>query len=444
MTASCSLAQLGRDEAEDADAPRPSPSELAGARRAARRPRARAAGPGRGTAGRRLGDRGRELGAVADARHRPLHDRVARAVRLRQRGALGQRIVVLERLRRRRRSPRRRPARMPADGAEPPREVGRERGVLPERRGPPRLRRPVDVRADGRAPGLAGSRPPASSRSAARSRSRPCAGRAGVGAERAPSSAPRTAVSLPSIAATRGAQLVGQRATRAPAAAGRRARRPPRRRRRRRRPCAARCRRGRRRASAARPSSRWSRTNEPSSPTQPPASWPLAITASAPAASAASASSSRLGHHVGPEPGARGRPDRAPQRVGGERPPSRIASSASWRSSRARPQQLPRRRSGRRSARARARTAAAAGRAPASRSSANSRSNDAERAGAAGGDRHRRVGRAGRGQHDEVEQAAPPIQFVRVRKSSRLQGLWPTAGQVKSARRNVAQRGRSD
>ena len=45
-----------------------------------------------------LGHRGGELGAVADPRHRPLHDRIARAVRLRQRPALGERVLRRERL----------------------------------------------------------------------------------------------------------------------------------------------------------------------------------------------------------------------------------------------------------------------------------------------------------------------------------------------------------
>ena len=86
------LAQLGRHEAEDADAPR-TVAELRGRLRQERVDLVAAhQGQGEEREGAALGDGGGEAGAVADARHRALHERVARAVRGRERRALGQRV----------------------------------------------------------------------------------------------------------------------------------------------------------------------------------------------------------------------------------------------------------------------------------------------------------------------------------------------------------------
>ena len=123
-------ANLGRHEAENADAPRlrrrawpwsPSSSASVSALRSSASARNGSAAAGRD----RLGERGR----VAHARHRPLQDRVARAVRLRERRAFGQMLEALgggELACR----PIANGLHDPGHGDAPRRQTGRERHVL--------------------------------------------------------------------------------------------------------------------------------------------------------------------------------------------------------------------------------------------------------------------------------------------------------------------------
>ena len=126
-------AQLGRHEAEEPDAPGALAEERRASARAGRS--ASAAAHQRQRQERQaaaVGDRRGELGAVADARHRPLDDRVAGAVRLRDAGAFRERVALGERVAGAR--DRRAQAHDDAgDGLEALCQRGGERGVLAER-----------------------------------------------------------------------------------------------------------------------------------------------------------------------------------------------------------------------------------------------------------------------------------------------------------------------
>ena len=167
-------AELGRDEAEDAHAPRPS-GELGGRLVAAERgPPARAAAPGPGTASPpSRATASANAGDVADPRHRALEDRVARAVADGQRRAFGQRPGRA----RRRDSLGDRPLDGlddPADRHELAGQPRRQRGVLADRQALPV--RPADLRRDGRFPGRAsrlGGLPQPGQRAASRASRRP-------------------------------------------------------------------------------------------------------------------------------------------------------------------------------------------------------------------------------------------------------------------------------
>ena len=153
--------QLRRDEAEHADAPGPAIAELTGARQQRvgfrlthQRQRQERQGSG-------LRHRRRELGGVADAGHRSLHDRISGPVRPRERPVWGQRVVAAGERRGRVGDRASQPVQDPGHGLEAGPEVGRQRRVLTERRQsvgrlPPRRSRP--------------GRPPASRRPSRRGR----------------------------------------------------------------------------------------------------------------------------------------------------------------------------------------------------------------------------------------------------------------------------------
>jgi hypothetical protein len=125
------LTQLGRHEAEDPRAPRPVPEEPLGLLEQPRRVRPAHERQCEERQRAAFGDRRRELGSIADAGHRPLRDRIASAVRLRERPSLRERIVVrrdLDLLRDRGVEA----GDDSADRGEAPREIRGERGVLPD------------------------------------------------------------------------------------------------------------------------------------------------------------------------------------------------------------------------------------------------------------------------------------------------------------------------
>ena len=144
-------AQLGRHEAEQPDAPGALSEErrrlleqgagFAGAHQREREERQAAA----------VGDRRGELGAVADARHRTLDERVAGAVRLRDAGAFRERVALGERVAgaRERRAQAHDDA---GDGLEALCQRAGERGVLAERQHSCVVAGAGDVRADASAP----------------------------------------------------------------------------------------------------------------------------------------------------------------------------------------------------------------------------------------------------------------------------------------------------
>ena len=148
--------ELGRDETQDAHAPRPtaqSPTRLLQECVDLRGPHQR---QGEEREGPGAGDLGGELRAVADARHRALDDRVPRPVRQGQRRPLLQRptpsrvaAMFADRLSHR--------GHDPPDRPEPSRQAGRERRILAECQefllGPPPAHAPAHGQAPGR-PGL--------------------------------------------------------------------------------------------------------------------------------------------------------------------------------------------------------------------------------------------------------------------------------------------------
>ena len=286
-------AQLGRDEPEDAHAPGPArpagrPSGRSSARTSAPRSMARARNGKPAVARHGLGERG----DVADARHRALDDRVARAQLDRHRRSLGQRPG-----RPRRGDPL---VDRPLDGLDDPADrhelAGQprgERGVLADRRAlplapsRPRRRRPIPrpLRPP-RRPAAAG---PSRASRASRRPGPPAPTRASRPSSRCRPTA-RSARATPGRAATRGPAAARRRAPRRPPPRPRHPRPPA-------GPIPPRTQTG----SSASASAAWSRTNELSAPHRPPASWPETIRPVAPDATArrtsprdvASASTSR-------------------------------------------------------------------------------------------------------------------------------------------------------